>query len=72
MKKLDERVATLEKDMTVLEKYVKQWTEGAETYLLALRRVAEEKLQIDFSSYLQAAEAQPAHDTDDINPADTQ
>ena len=56
VKKLDKRVAELETDMTDLEEYMYEWHESAETYLRALRRVVEEKLDVSFQSYLQAGE----------------
>jgi hypothetical protein len=39
-----------------LEDYVFEWTGTAETYLLALRRVLEEKLDVSMGSYLKQVE----------------
>lgn len=52
VKGLDKRVGELEADLDSLEGYVFQWTETAQTYLLAIRRVIEERFELDMRSYL--------------------
>jgi len=53
---LDERLSEVESDVGELEDYVFKWTSFAETYLLALRRVVEEKVGVDMDSYLAMVE----------------
>lgn len=65
VKTLDKRLGRLEEDVDDLEAYMYDWHEAAETYLRALREVITEKLGVDFSSYLQAAEADTDDEVDD-------
>lgn len=57
VRRLDERLSRVEDDLFDLEGYVYEWTENAESYLLALRRVAEEKLGVSMDSYIGTVEA---------------
>ncbi|MFC5970549.1 hypothetical protein ACFPYI_04320 [Halomarina salina] len=56
MKTIEKRVGLLEDDLDDLDDYVLDWTEGADTYLRALRWVVEEKLGVSLKSYLETVE----------------
>jgi hypothetical protein len=58
VKTIEKRVAVLEEDVADIEDYVYEWNEAAETYLRALRKVVEEKLDVSLTSYLQSVEAE--------------
>lgn len=47
---LEERVETIHNDLSLLEKYVSQWDEEAEEYLIALKLIVEEE-GVDFGEY---------------------
>jgi hypothetical protein len=49
-------VSDVEGSVGDLEDYVFEWMGTAETYLLALRRVLEEKLDVSMGSYLKQVE----------------
>lgn len=51
---LDKRVNAVEEDLDSLETYVFDWTETAQTYLLAIRCVLEEKFDLNMRSYIDA------------------
>lgn len=61
------RFERLEDDFSVLEEYVYGWTQAAETDLLAIRRILEEKLGISMESYLDAAEAEGPDDDEELD-----
>jgi hypothetical protein len=46
----------IEQHVEELEDYIFEWTETAETYLIAMRRVIEDELEVDMSGYFQQAE----------------
>jgi uncharacterized protein YutD len=52
----DEVRREIEQNVADLEDYIYEWTETAETYLLAMRRVIEDELEVDMSGYFQQAE----------------
>lgn len=57
-----DQLENIEGVLWALEEYTYEWTGTAETYLLALRRVAEEKLDVSMESYIEAVEAEGADD----------
>jgi len=59
---LTSTVRDIDSEFSDLEEYVYGWTEFAETYLLAVRQVLEEKLGVDMNQHLQDVE----DDRDDV------
>ncbi|MHB9286444.1 hypothetical protein ACKVMT_05330 [Halobacteriales archaeon Cl-PHB] len=58
VRRLDERLTTLEDDFFDHEEFVFEWMGAVETYMKAFRRVVEEKLGVSMDSYIDAVEAE--------------
>lgn len=61
---LEDRDETIEASVSELDEFVTEWTEAGETYLLALGKVLEEKLDIPMESYLDTVTEEMAEESD--------
>jgi uncharacterized protein (DUF849 family) len=58
VKTIEERVSLLEEDVDDLDEYLSEWNVAAETYMRALRKVVEEKLDVSLASYMETVEVE--------------